>query len=56
VIEKVISDANGNPYRAYVGYTKTGIEVPIDADLADIYGNPEEMLAMEIKAYKDFLQ
>ncbi len=48
---KIVKDANGIEYEAYVGYTANGTEVCIDKNLADL-DNPKEMLQAEIKAWE----
>lgn len=48
--EKMVKDAHGFEYRAYVGRTKQGIECTIDADLADLFDDPEAMLKAEVLA------
>ena len=51
--KKTVKDANGQPYEAYVGYTKKGTEVAVDKTLADLCDSPSALLAAEIRAYEE---
>ena len=52
MITKIVKDGWGQDYEAYIGYTKSGIEVHLDKALADLAGNPEQMLLAEIIAHE----
>lgn len=42
-------DALGNDYLAYEGFTKDGDRVIIDKDIAEISGDPEEVMRDTIR-------
>lgn len=50
---KTVLGANGRPYEVYVGYTKGGAEVHFDKALADLTGDPEKHMVIEIRAHQE---
>ena len=50
---KIVRDANGEPYTAYIGFTRGGVEVHLDKELADQSGDPGKMMAMEIAVHQE---